>query len=120
MRHQRARAIRKFLPASSWCSLRDTPPAPRPRSPRARSCFHRSSRPETSPATGGSTRATWTSWSAIGKAPASPGWPTVAAADLNGDQALTVADLALMSQEIIYDDGTFKLVEADHCRCRPR
>ena len=37
----------------------------------------------------------------------------VAAADLNGDSALTVADLALMSQEIIYDDGTFKLVEAD-------
>ena len=49
----------------------------------------------------------------LGKTAGSPGWPAVAAADLNGDNALTVADLALMSQEIIYDDGTFKLVEAD-------
>ena len=49
----------------------------------------------------------------LGKTTSSPGWPAVAAADLNGDQVLTVADLALMSQEIIYDDGTFKLVEGD-------
>lgn len=49
----------------------------------------------------------------LGKKVGSPGWPAVAAADLDGDGVLTVADLADMSQEIIYDDGTFKLVEAD-------
>lgn len=49
----------------------------------------------------------------LGKTVGSPGWPAVAAADLNGDGSLTVADLAAMSQEIIYDDGTFKLIEAD-------
>src|SRR5690242_16624165 len=48
----------------------------------------------------------------LGAVGGSPGWPAVKAADLNGDGALTVADLAAMSQEIIYDDGTFKLVEA--------
>lgn len=49
----------------------------------------------------------------LGKTAGSPGWSAVAPADLDGDAALTVADLAAMSQKIIYDDGTFKLVEAD-------
>jgi Asp-tRNA(Asn)/Glu-tRNA(Gln) amidotransferase A subunit family amidase len=48
----------------------------------------------------------------LGAVAGSPGWPALKAADLTGDGALTVADLAALSQEIIYDDGTFKLVEA--------
>lgn len=39
-------------------------------------------------------------------------WDAVAAADTDGDGVITVADLAALSQRIIYDDGPFQLVEA--------
>jgi len=40
------------------------------------------------------------------------GWKDVALADTDGDGVLTVADLAAVSQRIVYDDGPFELVEA--------
>ncbi|WP_251151094.1 amidase family protein [Cellulosimicrobium sp. Marseille-Q4280] len=40
------------------------------------------------------------------------GWKDVALADTDADGALTVADLAAVSQRIVYDDGPFELVEA--------
>lgn len=40
------------------------------------------------------------------------GWKDVALADTDADGALTVADLAAVSQHIVYDDGPFELVEA--------
>ncbi len=39
-------------------------------------------------------------------------WKDVALADTDGDGALTVADLAAVSQRMVYDDGPFELVEA--------
>ncbi|UBQ03351.1 amidase family protein [Curtobacterium sp. TXMA1] len=41
-----------------------------------------------------------------------PEWDAVAVADTDGDGTITVADLAALSQRIIYDDGPFELVEA--------
>lgn len=41
-----------------------------------------------------------------------PEWDAVAVADSDGDGTITVADLAALSQRIIYDDGPFELVEA--------
>lgn len=41
-----------------------------------------------------------------------PEWDDVAVADTDGDGIITVADLAALSQRIIYDDGPFELVEA--------
>lgn len=49
----------------------------------------------------------------LGKTAGDPGWAAVAAADLDGDGSLSAADLAAMSREIIYNDGTFNLIEAD-------
>ncbi|WP_435736014.1 amidase family protein [Cellulosimicrobium sp. PMB13] len=40
------------------------------------------------------------------------GWKDVALVDTDADGALTVADLAAVSQRIVYDDGPFELVEA--------
>lgn len=48
----------------------------------------------------------------LGETTASAGWPTVAAADVNEDGAITVADLVGLAQRMIYDDGPFQLVEA--------
>jgi Asp-tRNA(Asn)/Glu-tRNA(Gln) amidotransferase A subunit family amidase len=39
-------------------------------------------------------------------------WDDVAAADTDGDGTITVADLAAVSQRMVYDDGPFELVEA--------
>ncbi|ARU53208.1 hypothetical protein CBR64_18975 [Cellulosimicrobium cellulans] len=39
-------------------------------------------------------------------------WDDVAAADTDSDGTITVADLAAVSQRMIYDDGPFELVEA--------
>lgn len=39
-------------------------------------------------------------------------WPTVAAADHDEDDVITVADVAQLSQRMIYDDGPFELIEA--------
>ena len=114
MRHHRARAIRGILASAFVVLVAGYPAGAAAPTVSGPLPFRRNTRPETSPATGRSTRTTWTSSSATSaRSDGSPGWPAVAAADLNGDHALTVADLALMSQEIIYDDGTFKLVEAD-------
>ncbi len=41
-----------------------------------------------------------------------PDWSTVAAADTDQDGTITVADVAALSQRMIYDDGPFQLVEA--------
>jgi Asp-tRNA(Asn)/Glu-tRNA(Gln) amidotransferase A subunit family amidase len=46
----------------------------------------------------------------LGSAPADPGWNE--AADVDGDSAVTVADLAAVAQRMVYDDGPFDLVEA--------
>ncbi|WP_454043817.1 amidase family protein [Cellulosimicrobium sp. Marseille-Q8652] len=40
------------------------------------------------------------------------GWKDVALVDTDADGALTVADLAAVSQRMVYDDGPFELVEA--------
>lgn len=39
-------------------------------------------------------------------------WTSVAAADHDGDGAITVTDVARLAQAMIYDDGEFELVEA--------
>jgi amidase len=49
---------------------------------------------------------------ALGTTSASAGWSSVVAADLDGDGTLTVADLARLAQKVIYDDGSFDLIEA--------
>lgn len=49
---------------------------------------------------------------ALGVGESDPGWAEVAGADLDGDLAITVADLALVSQHVLFDDGSFELVEA--------
>ncbi len=48
----------------------------------------------------------------LGDTAASEGWDAVATADVDADGVLTVADLAALSQRIIYDDGPFELIEA--------
>ncbi len=50
---------------------------------------------------------------AIGATSTDPQWAEYAPFDLDADGAVTVSDLALLSQRIIYDDGPFALVEAD-------
>lgn len=50
---------------------------------------------------------------AIGATSTDPQWAEYATFDLDADGAVTVSDLALLSQRIIYDDGPFQLVEAD-------
>src|SRR5690606_29160246 len=40
------------------------------------------------------------------------GWSAVAPADVDDNGSITVADVARLSQRMIYDDGPFELVEA--------
>ncbi|WP_017934293.1 amidase family protein [Nocardioides sp. Iso805N] len=49
---------------------------------------------------------------ALGKTSGDAGWSAVAAADLDGDGTITIADLARLAQKVIYDDGSFDLIEA--------
>lgn len=49
---------------------------------------------------------------ALGTTSTDAGWATVKAIDTDSDGVLTVADLAELSQRMIYDDGPFTLVEA--------
>ncbi|MEV7692830.1 amidase family protein [Microbacterium sp. NPDC089189] len=49
---------------------------------------------------------------ALGTTSADAGWAEIAVLDTDDDGALTVADLAALSQRMIYDDGPFTLVEA--------
>ncbi|MBF4585250.1 amidase family protein [Curtobacterium sp. VKM Ac-2887] len=48
----------------------------------------------------------------LGATSASGDWATVSAADTDADGTITAADLAALSQRMIYDDGPFTLVEA--------
>lgn len=48
----------------------------------------------------------------LGDTTSSPGWSTVAAADVNTDGKITGSDIAALAQRMIYDDGPFQLVEA--------
>lgn len=49
---------------------------------------------------------------ALGATSGDAGWDDVAAADADDDGTITVADLAAVSQRMVYDDGPFELVEA--------
>jgi Asp-tRNA(Asn)/Glu-tRNA(Gln) amidotransferase A subunit family amidase len=49
---------------------------------------------------------------ALGDTTASADWASVAVADTDADGVITVADLAALSQRIVYDDGPFDLIEA--------
>jgi amidase len=49
---------------------------------------------------------------ALGATPESSVWPTVSKADLNGDGVITASDIALLSQQVIYNDGPFDILEA--------
>lgn len=49
---------------------------------------------------------------ALGTTAGESGWEAVAPADLNDDEVIDVLDLAALAQRMIYDDGTFDLVEA--------
>lgn len=48
----------------------------------------------------------------LGATTGSPGWADVAAADVDADGVITIADLAAVSGRMIYDDGPFELLEA--------
>lgn len=48
----------------------------------------------------------------LGLTDADEGWKELALADTDEDGVLTVADLAAVSQRMVYDDGPFELVEA--------
>lgn len=48
----------------------------------------------------------------LGTTSGSAGWADVAAADVDADGVITVADLAAVSGRMIYDDGPFDLLEA--------
>ncbi|WP_460512559.1 amidase family protein [Frigoribacterium salinisoli] len=49
---------------------------------------------------------------ALGAVAGTPRYEAVAVADVDADGAITVADLAAVSQRQVYDDGPFQLVEA--------
>lgn len=48
----------------------------------------------------------------LGETTSSPGWSSVAKADIDRDGRITPVDLAGLSRRMIYDDGPFQLVEA--------
>ena len=48
----------------------------------------------------------------LGATSASASWASVATADVDTDGTITVADLAALSQRVVYDDGPFELIEA--------
>lgn len=48
----------------------------------------------------------------LGETTSSPGWSSVAKADIDQDGRITPVDLAGLSRRMIYDDGPFQLVEA--------
>lgn len=49
---------------------------------------------------------------ALGTTSHDAGWAAVSAADLDGDGVITITDLARLAQKVIYDDGSFDLIEA--------
>ncbi|MTE23005.1 amidase family protein [Microbacterium sp. ZXX196] len=46
----------------------------------------------------------------LGQTPGDAGW--IPTADVDGDEVLTITDVAAVSQRMIYDDGPFELLEA--------
>lgn len=50
---------------------------------------------------------------AVGMTPEDDGWDAVAPADADGDGVITVTDVAVLSQEYLYDDDPFELLETD-------
>ncbi|MDY0827700.1 amidase family protein [Microbacterium sp. BG28] len=48
----------------------------------------------------------------LGVTAADAAWPEIAVIDTDVDGAITIADLAALSQRMIYDDGPFELIEA--------
>lgn len=49
---------------------------------------------------------------ALGTTSGDDGWPTISAADYDGDDTITLTDVTQLSQRILYDDGPFELIEA--------
>lgn len=49
---------------------------------------------------------------AVGTVASDAGWASVAHADYDGDDQITLTDVTQLSQRIMYDDGPFELVEA--------
>ncbi|MBB2975478.1 Asp-tRNA(Asn)/Glu-tRNA(Gln) amidotransferase A subunit family amidase [Microbacterium endophyticum] len=50
--------------------------------------------------------------SALGTTSTDAGWDSIAVIDTDTDGVITVADIAALSQRMIYDDGPFELIEA--------
>ena len=50
--------------------------------------------------------------SSLGTTSSDAGWSAVSVIDTDGDNVITIADLASLSQRMIYDDGPFELIEA--------
>ncbi|UIN31382.1 amidase family protein [Microbacterium binotii] len=48
----------------------------------------------------------------LGVTAADAAWPEIAVIDTDADGQITIADLAALSQRMIYDDGPFELIEA--------
>jgi amidase len=49
---------------------------------------------------------------AIGTSAGDTGWGAVSAADLNDDDTIDILDVAALAQKVIYDDGSFELLES--------
>lgn len=49
----------------------------------------------------------------IGTTGSDTGWAALSAADYDGDNTITLTDVADMSRRLLYDDGPFQLLEAD-------
>ncbi|WP_232528912.1 amidase family protein [Mycetocola zhujimingii] len=49
---------------------------------------------------------------ALGSTSADPAWSGVSAADFDGNETITLTDVAQLSQRALYDDGPFSAVEA--------
>lgn len=50
---------------------------------------------------------------ALGVTDTDPDWNLIAPADLDADGVITLVDVSMVSQQFIYDDGEFELVDAD-------
>jgi len=50
---------------------------------------------------------------AVGREAGDPEWDAVAPADADGDGVITVADVAALSKQFVYDDDPFEILETD-------
>jgi amidase len=48
----------------------------------------------------------------FGATPSSAGWSTIAVADIDENDVITVSDLAAVAQRMVYNDGPFEIIEA--------